>query len=95
MSAQEQLPPPTSFQLRRGPWVPARPLLRLVRRQLAGEPVITRLTDAGLRGSWTRDVDNGRTKYVSFDVADRIIVDVLGDAGLWRREPFLRRIIER
>lgn len=94
MSAQRHLPPKNGANARRGPWVPARPLLRLVQRRLEGEPIASRLMQAGCRGNFVRDIEDGRQEFVSFDTADKIVAVVLNDPSLWRSELFLRRVIE-
>lgn len=49
---------------------------------------------AGCRGNFVRDIEDGRQEFVSFDTADKIVAVVLNDPSLWRSELFLRRVIE-
>lgn len=77
-----------------GPWIPAAPLLGLCRERVEEGMLYRRFEAAGVRPRLIALIDRGEQERVSFDVADRIVCCVLGDAGLWHRIPWLADAIE-
>lgn len=74
--------------------MPAAPLLELVRERYPGRRLSAVFREHGLRRQSVSEIETGAVEWLSYDVADRVIVRVLGDAGLWQRVPWLAEIAE-
>jgi hypothetical protein len=76
-----------------GPLAPASEIRALVERALKQEDLASFCARAQVHPRRLYDIMAGRTREVSWSLADRIITYGLGDPSLWWTRPALREVI--
>lgn len=88
-------PLPRLTRRRRGPYVPAQVIMRLIEERVPPDEICSGLELARVSTHLPRHVRNGYIERLTIEQADRIIVCMLGDVALWHTVPELAEIYAR
>lgn len=83
-----------TFAAVRGPLVPARILARLLQPAIDSDGIEAVADRIGISPRQIMRWRSGEAERATFDIADRIIVDVLNEPALWYLDPELAAVYE-